>query len=293
MRIIDEGFEGTGYEETWVETVSGGNTLDEDSTTIPCLGSQCLKAVATSIAAPSAYAKKTFGDSNTIFARAYIYISENGLTGASEICNVLNILTSAANSAARLQLRNNAGTFQIRFIYYSNGAEVNSAGVNININTWYLIELKYDTNKMQWSWSLNGVVKGNGTLTGAIRIPNNIAVGISVSAYSGTGQTTLYTDSVVVDNYQPIPYIENTDPLVIEIPSTTVLFTNRLYIKEIRWVDATTAGHTVVIKNKNGRAFWASEAAGDNFIDSYLYEGWVEGLQVPTLASGKIYIQIG
>ena len=291
MRIVDEGFEGTGYEESWAETISGGNTLDEDSTTIACLDLQSLKAITTSVAAPSAYATRTFGNVNAVYLRAWVYVSENGLTVASEIANILDIRNSAGTSAARIELRNNAGTFQMRFIYYSDGGEVATAGVTVVVNTWYLIEFRYDTNIMLWGWILNNVVQNNGHLTGAVLTPNRLVAGIV--GYTGTAQSTVHIDSIAIDTDQYPSLIDSSDPIILEVPSTTILFNSRLYIKEIKWVGATTAGHTVVLQNKNGRTLWASEAAGANFVDSFLYEGWVEGLSIPTLASGKVYIQIG
>src|SRR3989304_171461 len=291
MRIVDEGFEGTGYEESWAETISGGNTLDEDSTTISCIGSQSLKAITTSVAAPSAYATRTFGDVNAVYAKAWVYISENGLTVASEIAKILDIRNSSGTSAARIELRNNTGTFQMRFVYYSNGSEVSTAGVTVAINTWYLIEFRYDTSLMLCGWTLNNTVKNTGHLTGAVLTPNRLIAGIV--GYTGTAQSIVHIDSIVIDTEQYPRLIDSSDPIILEVPSTTILFSSRLYIKEIRWVAATTAGHTAVLQNKNGRTFWASEAAGTNFVDSFLYEGWVEGLSIPTIASGKVYIQIG
>lgn len=291
MRIVDEGFEGVGYEESWTETVSGGNTLDEDSTTVACFGSQSLKAVTTAAAAPSAYATRTFGDVNAVFVRAWVRITENGLTGASEVGSVLIIQNSASSSTVGVQLRNNAGTFQMRFFYYSNGGIVYTNGVNISINTWYLIEFSYDTGKMLWSWYMNGILRGSGHLTGTILTPNKLLAGIA--GYTGTAQSTVHLDNVAVDNNYLPAMIDSIDPIILEVPSTTILFNSRIYVKSIRWVGATTAGHTAVITNKNGRTIWASEVAGANFIDESLWESWIDGLSISTLASGKIYIQIG
>lgn len=291
MRIVDEGFEGTGYEETWVETVSGGNTLDENSTTIACFGSQSLKAIATSVAAPSAYTMGTFNNVNSTYLRAWVYVSENGLTGASELANILVIANSASTFCARIQLRNNAGTLQMRFIYYSNGGDINTSGVNVSINTWYLVEFAYDTDGMKWSWHLNGIMQQVGHLTGTVLTPNRLMIGIG--NYTGAAQTTLYIDNVAIDNALAPAIIDSSDPLIYEVASTTILDSRRIYIKSIRWVNGTTAGHTAVLQNKARRVFWASEAAGANFVDEFLYEGWVEGIILSTLASGKVYIQVG
>lgn len=291
MRIVNEGFEGTGYEGTWVETVSGGNTLDEDSTTVPCFGTQSLKAITTSIAAPSAFAKRTFGNENSVYIRAWIYISQNGLTGVSEIANILDIRDSAETSIARIQLKNNAGLFQARFIYYSDGGEIATSGVVVAINTWYLMEFSYNINTMKWSWYLNNIVKGIGNLVGTVLIPNRLVTGIV--NYTGAAQSIAHIDNITVDTEHYSSIIDSFDPIIIEVASAAILFSSRLYIKSIRWVGGTTAGHTAVIQDQKGNVIWASEASGANYVESEIIEQWIDGLIVPTLASGKIYIQIG
>ena len=83
------------------------------------------------------------------------------------------------------------------------------------------------------------------------------------------------------------------DPLIIDTAAATVLSTNNLYIKSIRWVGATTAGHTAIIHDQASNVIWSSVASGANYVESEIVEQWVNGLIVPTLASGVLYIQIG
>jgi len=65
-------------------------------------------------------------------------------------------------------------------------------------------------------------------------------------------------------------------------------------IKSIRWVGATTAGHAAEVQDGGGEIIWSSLASGANYVESDLIENihthWV-GLKVPTLASGKLYIE--
>lgn len=82
------------------------------------------------------------------------------------------------------------------------------------------------------------------------------------------------------------------DPWIIDTAAATVLSTNMLNIKSIRWVGATTAGHTAIIHDKDSNVIWSSVASGANYVESEIVEQWVHGLIVPTLASGVLYIQL-
>lgn len=83
------------------------------------------------------------------------------------------------------------------------------------------------------------------------------------------------------------------DPYIIDTAAATVLSTINLFIKSIRWVGGTTAGHTAVIQDQKGNVIWTSEASGANYVESEIIEQWIDGLIVPTLTSGVLYIQIG
>lgn len=84
-------------------------------------------------------------------------------------------------------------------------------------------------------------------------------------------------------------------PWMVDTAAGTVLTTERLKVKGVRWVGATTAGHQAVITDRNSRTVWESVAAGANHVESDLIEsedpGW-DGLRVPTLGSGRLYIEL-
>lgn len=69
----------------------------------------------------------------------------------------------------------------------------------------------------------------------------------------------------------------------------------RLRIKGIRWVGATTAGHTAVVQTAAGAPIWNSVASGANYVEADILENihahW-DGLTVPTLASGILWIEL-
>ena len=87
------------------------------------------------------------------------------------------------------------------------------------------------------------------------------------------------------------------NPWVIDTAAATVLTAMRLRVRGVRWVDATTAGHKATIQNAAGKIVWDSTAAaannveGDQISDFGPFPDW-DGLIVPTLASGKLYIEL-
>jgi len=198
-RLIDENFEGNGYEESWTETVSIGNTLDEDSAIpgTPPVGSnsQCLKAIFTS-GATYAYAARIIGNNNIVYIRGYIYLSEEGLNDNQLIQNLV-LSDSSSLVCGRIDIAQIAGVLQIRFSYYSAGAVQSTAFVNFSLNTWYRIEFQYDITNLLWEWRIDGITKNSGSLSAATRTPNGLLIG---TVHTGSAQSTLYTDLVVWDD---------------------------------------------------------------------------------------------
>jgi hypothetical protein len=83
------------------------------------------------------------------------------------------------------------------------------------------------------------------------------------------------------------------NPWRVDTPGASVLAADRIYVKGVRWVGATTAGHEAIIQDKNNRNVWRSLAAGANNVESDLIEsipGYWDGMKVPTLGSGELYI---
>ena len=86
-------------------------------------------------------------------------------------------------------------------------------------------------------------------------------------------------------------------PWKVGTAAATVLSADALRVRGVRWVGATTAGHTAVIQDKNARIVWSSVATGANYVESDMVNtgdrGWDwDGLIVPTLASGILYIEL-
>lgn len=83
--------------------------------------------------------------------------------------------------------------------------------------------------------------------------------------------------------------------LIVDTATTEPLTTKTFTAVMVRWVGATLAGHTVSVQDANGNIRWASEASGANYVEETHFDGKpliFEGLQVPTLSSGTIYVYV-
>lgn len=201
-RLIDENFEGTGYEESWSEAVSAGCTLDEDSVipgTPPTgAGSQCLKAIILNGTNENAYADRTLTNQNISYIRGYIYCSEEGLADTN-VLRLLLLYDSSNTVVARVEIIQTSGALKLRFVYYSGGALQNTAQIAFSLNAWYRVEYKYDITNLLWEWKVDGVSQANGSLSAATKTPQKLSAGIRTVSGSPT-QSTVYTDLVVWDD---------------------------------------------------------------------------------------------
>jgi hypothetical protein len=79
---------------------------------------------------------------------------------------------------------------------------------------------------------------------------------------------------------------------LIDTPGATPLWLTWLKVISITWTGATTAGHQAIVTNASGtRVIFDAKASEANDFESAVYDpGWVEGLVVTTLQSGKLMI---
>ena len=82
-------------------------------------------------------------------------------------------------------------------------------------------------------------------------------------------------------------------PWIIDTAAATVLTNDRIRVKAVHWVGATTAGHQAIVQDPASRELFRADASGVNNVDRLLFEAdWRLGFKVPTLDSGKLYIYI-
>jgi hypothetical protein len=83
------------------------------------------------------------------------------------------------------------------------------------------------------------------------------------------------------------------NPFILD--TTATITTDSLRIKKVRWVNATTAGHTCSLTDVNNNVYWESVASGSNYVEETDFSeitmdsNLLNGLQL-TLSSGKVYI---
>ncbi len=84
------------------------------------------------------------------------------------------------------------------------------------------------------------------------------------------------------------------NPWIIDTAASTTISTdNNLKLNYVRWVNATTSGHQCVIQNEDGMVIWESYANAANYVERDQLKRTINGMIVPTLDSGKLYIYFG
>jgi hypothetical protein len=71
--------------------------------------------------------------------------------------------------------------------------------------------------------------------------------------------------------------------------STSSTVTGSYIIGYVRWVGATTAGHTATLRDPAGNEWFRSEADGANFIDLFPLNCRIQGGLVLSMGSGVFY----
>jgi hypothetical protein len=213
--IINESFEETksvendGYDEDWAETLNGG-TLDPDfaiselvGTPPPVAGSQCLQSIS-STTNYKAYATRDYGfEKSRTFTSFYLYVKAEGLNNGNNK-PVGALRDKDNNNVFIFRLNQEAG--QLRFILrlmYNNGSSFTDDAVNISLNTWYRIEVKYDTTNPgatdACEWWVDGVPQGNSNLTSLGVYYSGIQRWVYGFLGSQTITGTVYFDLVTVN----------------------------------------------------------------------------------------------
>ncbi len=84
------------------------------------------------------------------------------------------------------------------------------------------------------------------------------------------------------------------NPLIVDTSAATVLVTNHIKVKGVRWVaETTSAGDVAEVKDADGNVKWASVVAvAANHSEADLIEEWWDGLIVSELDSGTLYVYL-
>ena len=199
--LLNESFEGTGYENTWGETIGNGS-VDEDSTaeTPPTGGGtqvlECIQATTDF----DAMAKHTLASSQTAtWTRFYYKITAEGMGSFDSIRIVQFENTGGPTAAWIVRVRDDGSGLDHHIQIFDNGSlQTQTSSADITLDQWYKHEVKYDTDGGAWEWLIDdGDFHSDGAaLTGSlVTDAQAIKLGTDASNFS----CTHYFDLVAMD----------------------------------------------------------------------------------------------
>jgi len=195
-----ESFEGTGYEESWSETITGDTVIDEDSTDVTPPtggGSQVLKIQSVTVDDAAQTRRAFTADQPVTYTRCYVRIAAEGVSAVAS-ADLYSTQNAAFSLPFAIQLyKDGSSNLYLRLKLYNNGAFAYYNSDNIaNLNQWYLIEVKYDYTGATWYWKIDDVSQDSGSLTGTYRTgPRYWYLGPKTVVYTMTAYYDLFAIS--------------------------------------------------------------------------------------------------
>jgi hypothetical protein len=171
--LVDENFEGTGYEETWTETVGAGSGVNEDSTAVarPVGGSAQVLQIDKVDPNYNAKTVRDLGSALAItYASVWAYVTAEGL-GSDESLIVMHGEDASANKAWYIKFHQKAtGKYDYQMRVYSGGAWVAAASsAEVLLDTWHKLEMKYDVTNDAYEFRVDSASVVSAALTDAHR----------------------------------------------------------------------------------------------------------------------------
>lgn len=158
---FSESFEGTGYENTWTETVDAGNTVDEDSTAVtpPTCGSSQVLYTDTAGTNPQAFTVWNNGAGSNAANYFRFYVLFNNVNTADTTTMEIFTLRGVTKTVG-VAFRYTAGNGRHLLYYRNTGGGFTlhaTSSNNLNDNQWYRVEGLYDSVGSTWGIRLDGV----------------------------------------------------------------------------------------------------------------------------------------
>jgi hypothetical protein len=194
-RLIDESFEGTGYEESWTETIGSGNTVNEDAsipgTAPPGAGSQSLRCVLAGTNGNAYSTRASLSSQTVVYVRAYIYIDSADTSDTNE--ERIIAVKGFVNNLMVDYRYTPSNSHHLIFRHYDSG-EQNDGFTTINLDQWYRYEGRYDSSANAWEHRIDGVTQNSGSIT----TPRTDSTDLIIGPHEGarTGATDIYFDLV-------------------------------------------------------------------------------------------------
>ena len=79
----------------------------------------------------------------------------------------------------------------------------------------------------------------------------------------------------------------------MDTTGTILAATGQVTVRSWKWLGATTAGHSLIVKDGQGRGRFKSVANGQNFIDADAPRIVMNGFSLDTMDSGTLLIEVG
>lgn len=199
--VFSEGFEGTGYQNTWTESLGAnpGNLADEDATGIAPVGGthamHIIEAITPTATAAAAKAQIYTGNFAAVAPIAYmdfyVQIHLYSLPAANNSVTLMEFRDGIGDPVFTVSLREVSGAFKLQSKIFNNGtSEVYNypASGSVIVDTWYHIQMKYDVTNMRYSFAIDGnAVVVDVALTGTVK------AGIK-RLFMGDGGSVKYVD---------------------------------------------------------------------------------------------------
>lgn len=84
-----------------------------------------------------------------------------------------------------------------------------------------------------------------------------------------------------------------TNPWILDTTGATVLWPSRVKINNIEFAGYAVDTDNCLVQDKHGRTVWIGNGSSDLQTVRSGKIGWVDGLILNTLTSGKVYVYIG
>ncbi len=210
--LLSEGFEGAGYENSWSETLGGGNTVDEDSAAVarPVSGGDQILETSLGGTNTLSYTEHDLGSDQTIiYMTAFLYVDSSSGTSDATIERIFLVDGVVANILVELRNTGPRGWY-LRYRRYSSGEATignldgdSNDDMQLTTDTWYRVGLAYDSDADTAEgrlWAADGTTliasDSQAGLNG--RVDSQI---IKVGQQGAkTGAETIYWDHIEVDD---------------------------------------------------------------------------------------------
>lgn len=79
---------------------------------------------------------------------------------------------------------------------------------------------------------------------------------------------------------------------VIQLTAAGDEISGQTFVRYLRWVDSTTNGHLLSVTDSAGNEVFSSASDGAGFLDVHPVSDIMDGVKVPTMGSGRLFVYV-